>query len=92
MAAISQKTIASGNFMKEKFCFFYSNFTGQSGNIGSWNGLAPNRQQIITWTNANPVHCRIYAALEGDKLTIKNDHVKMFNVYDIQYINQSQRL
>ena len=30
---------------------------------GSGNGLAPNRRQVITWTNDDPVHWRIYAAL-----------------------------
>ena len=35
--------------------------------IGSGNGLAPNKQQAITRTNANPFHQRIYAALgEGE--------------------------
>ena len=34
------------------------------------NGLAPSRRQaIIIWTNADPVHWRIYVALEGDELT-----------------------
>ena len=28
--------------------------------------LAPNRRQAIMWTNVNPIHWRIYAAL-GDK-------------------------
>ena len=37
--------------------------------IGSGNGLAPNRRQAITWTNADPVDWRIYAALGGDELT-----------------------
>ena len=27
-----------------------------------------NRRLAIIWTNANPIHWRIYAALEGDKL------------------------
>ena len=36
--------------------------------IGSGNGLAPNRWQAITWTSADPVHWRIYAALGGDVL------------------------
>ena len=36
---------------------------------GSGNSLAPNRRQTITWTNADPVHRRIYAALRGDELT-----------------------
>ena len=36
--------------------------------IGSVNGLAPNRRQAITWTNADPAHRRIYTALGGDEL------------------------
>ena len=32
------------------------------------NGLAPNRRQAIIWTNADPIHWRIYAALGGDEL------------------------
>ena len=36
--------------------------------IGSDNGLAPNRRQAITRTNADPVHRRIYAVLAGDEL------------------------
>ena len=32
------------------------------------NGLAPNRQQAIIWTNTEQIHWRIYAALEGDEL------------------------
>ena len=31
-------------------------------------GLATNRRQTIIWTNADPIHWRIYAALGGDKL------------------------
>ena len=34
------------------------------------NGLAPNRPQAIIWTNADPIHWRIYAALVGDNLMI----------------------
>ena len=37
--------------------------------IGLDNGLAPNRHQAIIWTNADPIHWRIYAALGGDELT-----------------------
>ena len=35
------------------------------------NGLEPNGRQAITvtWTNADPVHWQIYAALRGDELT-----------------------
>ena len=36
-------------------------------NIGLDNGLAPNKRQAIIWTNANPIHWRIYAALAGDE-------------------------
>ena len=33
--------------------------------IGPDNALAPNRRQAIIWTNADPIHWRIYAALGG---------------------------
>ena len=42
----------------------------QYPSIGSDNGLAPNKQQAIIWTNAAPIHWRIYAALDGDELII----------------------
>ena len=32
------------------------------------NGLAPNGQPAIIWTNADPIRWRIYAALSGDEL------------------------
>ena len=39
----------------------------------------PNRRQAITWTNADLIHCHIYAALGGDELTegmgIRSYHV-----------------
>ena len=38
----------------------------QYASIGSGDGFSPNRRQAITWTNADPVHWRIYA--EGDEL------------------------
>ena len=31
------------------------------------NGLAPNRRQVIIWTNADPIHWRVYAAPGGDE-------------------------
>ena len=40
--------------------------------IGSYNGLAPNKRQAITWTNADPGHRRIYAILGGDELRGSN--------------------
>ena len=36
--------------------------------MGSGNGSSPVRRQAITWTNAYPVHWRMYAALGGDEL------------------------
>ena len=32
--------------------------------------MAPNRRQAVIWTNADPVHWRIYAALGGDELKL----------------------
>ena len=39
--------------------------------IGSDNGLVPYRRQAIIWTNADPFHLCIYAALRGDELASK---------------------
>ena len=36
--------------------------------IGADNGLAPIRRQVITWTNDDPVHWRIYASLGVNEL------------------------
>ena len=65
-------------FLNENIWFFYYNFTEVSSygsdwkqvSIGSGNNLAPIRQHAIIWTNADPSHWRIYAALGGDELTI----------------------
>ena len=43
----------------------------QLSSIGLDNGLAPNRRQAIIWTNADPIHWRIYAALGRDGLTLE---------------------
>ena len=40
--------------------------------IGLDDGLAANRQQAISWTNADPIHWCIYAPLGGDELTWHN--------------------
>ena len=41
--------------------------------IGSGNGVVRNRRQAITWTNADPFHLRVYAALGRDELReVKN--------------------
>ena len=39
---------------------------------GSDNGLAPSRLQTIIWTNVDPYHRRIYAALGGDQLILSD--------------------
>ena len=45
-------------------------FNNMPACIGSDNGLAPSRRQTIIWTNADPVHRRIFAALGRDELTV----------------------
>ena len=50
-----------------EICSLGSNW--QYVSIGSDNGLAPSRRQAIIWTNVDPIHRRIYAALGGDELT-----------------------
>ena len=47
-----------------EFRFHLNLFTGVQLPIGQ-----PNRRQTITWTKADLVHRRIYAAREGDELT-----------------------
>ena len=60
MAAISQ-AIFDQNF-SEIYCL-WSNW--QQPRTGLDNGLATNRRQAIIWTNADPIHWRIYAAPGG---------------------------
>ena len=38
-------------------------------NIGSGNGMAPNRQHAIAWTNDEPVYCWIYVSAGFIELT-----------------------
>ena len=40
----------------------------QYPSIGLDNGFAPNRRQVIIWTNADTIHWHIYAALGVDEL------------------------
>ena len=40
--------------------------------FGLDNGLAPNRRQAIIWTNADPIHWRIYAAPGGRSVNVSN--------------------
>ena len=42
----------------------------QKISIGLGSGLVRNRRQAFTWTNADPVHWGIYAALGGDELKL----------------------
>ena len=60
------KMIKSSDSNFTEICFQESNW--QYACIGSGNGLAPNRRQAIIWTNADPIHWPIYAALGGDEL------------------------
>ena len=73
------------HFYEWKVFHFNSHFTEvcssgsnwQKVSIGSGNGLAPVRRQAITWTNADPVHWRIYAALGGDELKWSLDYKEL---------------
>ena len=47
-------------------CSLGSNW--QCTSIGLDNGLAPNRRQVIIWTNAGLIYWPIYAAPGGDEL------------------------
>ena len=42
---------------------------GDNPTLVSDDGLAPNRRQAIIWTNTDPIHWCIYAALGWDALT-----------------------
>ena len=52
-----------------KICSQESNW--QYASISSGDGLALNKRQAITWTNADPVHWCIYAALGEDELMVE---------------------
>ena len=76
MAAISQSIFSDAFLWMKSFVFllkFHWNLFLRVQltivpSIVSDNGLVPNRRQAIIWTNADPVHWRIYVALGGDKL------------------------
>ena len=48
--------------------------------IGSDNGLASNRRQVIIWTNADPSHWCKCAALGRDEVTFDKHDVKFLLV------------
>ena len=54
------------NFIE--MCSLGSNW--QYISISSDNSLAPSGRQAIIWSNADPVHRRIYVALGGDELIL----------------------
>ena len=64
--------LADDNFqcisLNENICSL--GYSWPYGSIGSDNGLAPNKRQAIIWTNADPIHWRIYG---GDELMGLND-------------------
>ena len=73
MAAISQTAFSNAFLWMESFIFQFkfhgSLFTKvQCSSIGAENGLALIRRQAIIWTNADPIHWRIYATQGGDEL------------------------
>ena len=58
------------HFVNEKFCIwikvslkFFLKVPIDNNSIGLDNGLALKRRQAIIWTNADPIHWCIYAAL-----------------------------
>ena len=74
MASILQTTILKSIFTNEKFFILIQislkfdpegPVDNKAGLTGSGNGLSPVWRQAITWTNADPVHWRIYVALGG---------------------------
>ena len=74
MATISQSTFWNAFSWMKNFVFWFefhwSLFLRVQLTIFHLDsGLAPIRRQAIIWTNAGPVHWRIYAALGGDELT-----------------------
>ena len=73
MAGISQTTFSDA-FSRMKMLEFRLQFDWNFFLVSPWqyvcigldNDLAPNRRQTIAWTNADPVHRRIYASLRGN--------------------------
>ena len=72
MAAISQ-TIFSDSFSWMNSLYFDQNFPEVFSSGSNWhlpsigvnNGLAPNRQQAIIWTNDDQIHWRINCGIRG---------------------------
>ena len=78
MAAISQTIVWDAFLWMKNFVFWFklhcSVFQGsnsQQPSVGLVSGLVVDWRQAIIWTNADPIHWRIYAELEGDELIEK---------------------
>ena len=76
MAPISQN-IFSDAFQECKFCILITislkfvpkgPIDNRQALSGLDNGSAPKKRQGIIWTNTDPIHWRIYAALGEDEL------------------------
>ena len=63
-------------------CFVVTGSNWLYINIGSANGLVPNRRQVIIWTNADPIHWHIYAALGWVELISLSMDQYLGNLYD----------
>ena len=50
----------------------------------------PNKPQAITWTNADPVHWCIYAALGGDELSTQSNGILLYTM--LLYISPNTKL
>ena len=71
------------HFREWKVLYFDQNFpevyslgsNWQEASIGLNNGMALNRRRAIIWTNAGPIHWRIYAVIGGDELKLGHSWV-----------------
>ena len=102
MAAISQTTSSDAFSWLKRFAFWLK-FTEVSSyvsyrkyaSIGLDNSLVKNTPHAIIWTNADPIHWRIYAALGGDEFMSGYAlfmsgvvHLKSFRVYWYETISK----
>ena len=64
----------------------YQRCSQQWSNIGSDNGLAPNRRQAIIWTNDGLIYWNIYVSLNELKKVYKDssDHERQLRHIRIQ--------
>ena len=67
---LDKMTTISLTIFSDAFSWRKSLGSWQYPSIGLDNGLSQNRQQTIIWTNADPIHRRMYAALGWDELKL----------------------